>query len=99
MTQVEKFEANEKREELFRDALYLCEHCGRSVNRYGTPQLAHRIAKTKANIKRYGESIIHHKLNLAPTCSLECNSAMYIGVSRALADMLAEKIREAINEE
>ena len=36
-------------------------------------QLAHRIPKTKGNIKKYGAYIIHHDKNLKLCCSLDCN--------------------------
>lgn len=35
------------------------------------PQLAHRIGQGYISV--YGEKIIHHPLNLALVCSLECN--------------------------
>lgn len=65
--------------EIYARALWRCEVCGKSVRHYGTPQLAHRIARTKANIKRYGREVICHPSNLAPVCSLRCNDACNVG--------------------
>jgi hypothetical protein len=50
-----------------------CHRCGKPFT-----QWAHRIPQTKRNIRVYGEQVIHHRLNLAPACSLECNSAASI---------------------
>lgn len=65
MTARDKLEANDRREELFAAALWRCEVCGRPL-RAGVPQLAHRITKSKANLRRYGARVIHHPRNLAP---------------------------------
>jgi len=40
------------RQELYHECNYVCEVCGSPIYYYGTPQLAHRIAQTKANIKK-----------------------------------------------
>jgi len=103
MTGLDKLEANERREAIFSAAGYRCEVCRMSVRRYGTAQLAHRIPSTVANLRKYGEVIIHHALNLAPTCSLRCNAAVLIGgdpvsckalVVRILADIDSANIAE-----
>ena len=72
-----KFAANEMREEIFAAAGYRCEVCGGWL-RYGQPQAAHRIAATKANLKKYGAEVIHNRLNLAATCSSACNASVLI---------------------
>ena len=53
---------------------YVCQKCGRPAT-----QIAHRIAQTKASIKKYTEKIINHNYNLVPVCGLECNSHFNIG--------------------
>jgi DNA-directed RNA polymerase subunit RPC12/RpoP len=55
---------------------YICQKCGKQLNMLGSG-LAHRISKSKANIKKYGEKIINHNFNLVPSC-LECNSSFLI---------------------
>ena len=50
--------------------------CGNSVHIYGTPQIAHRLAQTKANIKKWGKGVIHHNVNLRAVCSLRCNASV-----------------------
>lgn len=56
--------------------------------------LAHRIAQTKANIKKYGKSIIHHELNLVAVCeNLEHNSYFNIGFNPVETEKLVEKIK------
>jgi len=36
--------------------------------------MAHRLRQSKANLKKWGEEIIHHPINLVATCSLKCNA-------------------------
>ena len=96
MTSRDKLEANDRREELFAQAGYRCEVCGRPLRRLGTAQLAHRICASKANLRKYGPRIIHHNRNLAPVCSLRCNSSVLINGKPAEA--LAEEIRQLLEE-
>lgn len=50
-----------------------CEICGISMS-FGQMQMAHRLRQSKANLKKWGEEIIHHPINLVATCSLKCNA-------------------------
>jgi len=88
----ESLELSILKEEIFKSVDYRCEVCGKSVYTYGTPQLAHRIAQTKANIKRYNLAVIHNRLNLAPVCSLKCNDKCNIGNRPEQVKELVEKI-------
>lgn len=86
-----KSDSMEKREEIFRKADYLCAICGNSVFTYGTPQLAHRIPQRKHLIEVYGKEIIHHELNMKPTCCLECNARVSTGYNtNKILDVLLE---------
>lgn len=71
---------------------YTCVVCGLSASIYGTAQLAHRIPQTKANLRKYGERIVHHPLNLATTCSLKCNAAVDIRNHPREIEALVERI-------
>jgi hypothetical protein len=99
MTPRKKLEALEQRERIFETYHYLCSVCGYPVKQYGTAQLAHRLSKSQMNIKKYGESVIQHYLNLAPVCSLKCNDAVNIGYRTAEAEELADKIRDELLKE
>jgi hypothetical protein len=59
----------------------VCEVCNKPLC-HGTPQLAHIMEKSKANIKKYGLDLIDHPSNLMLVCSLRCNSAALIGKSK-----------------
>ncbi len=96
MTERNGFQIAEMKVKIFERDNYRCGHCGLSIFRNGTPQCAHRIAKTESNIKKYGKSVIHHELNLVSTCSLYCNGHMNIGYRTAEAEELADKIRDAM---
>lgn len=82
----------EKRLEIFERDKWTCQVCGKWL-REGVPQLAHRIAQTKANIRKYGKEVIHHPLNLVSVCSLRCNSACNIGFNRIECERLIGDIR------
>lgn len=99
MDERSKFEIAENKVKLFERDNYRCGHCGLSIFRKGTPQLAHRIANTEANIKKYGKSVVHHELNMVSTCSLYCNGHMNIGFRTAEAEELADKIRDELLKE
>ncbi len=92
-----KFLANEQREQLFAAAGYICECCGGPI-RKGVPQLAHRIASSKTNLRAYGKRIIHHPLNLAVVCSLMCNSSMLIGNDIIAEAALVKRIEGTLRE-
>lgn len=96
MTAIQKMEAEEKRQDIFDLADGLCKVCGEPVNRFGTAQLAHRIAKTKPNIKKYGNEIINHKNNLVPVCSLKCNASVNIGFNPVCVSKLVDNIQRNI---
>ena len=97
MTERQRFDMQEQRQEIFRRDEYTCQTCGESIYRFGNPQLAHKIGQGVANVKRYGKEVIHHSENMASVCSLRCNDAMNIGQKTKQADALAEKIKQEIN--
>lgn len=84
------------RQELFEKAGWLCEICGAPLAS-GQPQLAHRVPKTKTNLKRYGEDVIDHPLNLCPVESLRCNSSAIIHGAEERA--LVRRIRRHLDDD
>jgi hypothetical protein len=54
-----------------------CEVCGKLTN-FNDGQLAHKIAKSKWALKKYGSEVIDSRENLAFVCSLHCNSAVLV---------------------
>jgi len=100
MTDREKEDIREMRLEIFRQRGWICEVCGKHLLDQGsTPQLAHKIPKTKYNLVMYGKEIIHHRLNLVAVCSLKCNSSVLIGSNTLPALELIEKIKEELKRE
>lgn len=69
-TKIKKLNENDSR----------CEVCGKLMS-LADCQLAHRIPKTKYNLRTYGPEVIHHELNLACVCSLRCNSAVLLNLA------------------
>ena len=90
MTAKQKLEANEYKSYRVLKAGGCCEVCGIPSNNL---QLAHRLPKTKYNLKYYGKEIIHHDLNIVVTCD-KCNSSVLIG--RGSNPVEAQKLIDSI---
>ena len=78
---------------VFNRAGWRCAVCGKKID-WSTGQLAHRIPKTKDNIKQYGLSVIDHPFNVRTTCSLRCNAAVLIGNSSIEKQQLIDRIMQ-----
>lgn len=72
-----------------------CEVCGEPISYFGY-QMGHRIPQRKYFIKRYGQEVIHHYMNFAATCSLQCNNAVSIGNHPVAIEELVQAIQEDI---
>lgn len=74
-----------------------CEVCGQPLA-LSDCQLAHRVPKTKGNLRTYGPAIIHHELNLACVCSLRCNSAVLLNLATrpVEAQALIDRIKKEL---
>ncbi len=80
---------------VFNKAGNKCEVCGKRLTPQ-TGQVAHRMAKSKVNLKKYGKAIINHPFNLRATCSLRCNSAVLIDNKPIEKEQLVNVIEEDI---
>lgn len=89
----EKLEAEEKKIRIYNIRAGICEVCPKIIS-YSQAQLAHRIPKSKVNLKKYGKGIIHHPKNLALTCSLECNSKVNINNNPGAIEELLKEIED-----
>ena len=98
MTERKRFEIEAQRAAIFARDRFTC-ICGRSIYEYGTPQLAHRIAQSKMNIKKYGACVIHHAKNMRSACSLKCNDRCNIGNKPAEVIKLVDDIRDELLKE
>ena len=94
MTEREKFDIAETKERIFARDNYTCRACLGSIFRHGSPQLAHGISKTKANIKKWGAEVIHSDYNLYSACVLGCNAMLSVGKSNEPAE--AERIKKLL---
>ena len=92
MTAREKDKLNEEKEIAIRLQKY-CAVCGRPLK---IAQWAHRINKSRVNIRKYGKKVIHHRFNLVLVCSLRCNAAVSLSpaANPVPAEELVKKIRE-----
>lgn len=97
----------DERESLYARARGRCEACGEMVE-YTLFEVAHRIANSVANRKRYGRRVIDHPLNKAVTHrngyrGRACNDAVLCGGNpAACAEIVrrieAERAKEVWNE-
>ena len=87
------FEIDELKREMISAEPY-CRVCGLAPS----IQLAHRIPKSKAMLRKYGNRIIHHRKNLVPVCGLKCNAACSIQGRPLEIEKLVKEIREDLND-
>lgn len=86
----QKLDMTEKKIRIIEKQNYICPVCKKELN--GVVELAHRICKSKANIKLYGWEILDHELNL-PATHKECNSAVLISKPKEIKALI-EKIEQ-----
>jgi 5-methylcytosine-specific restriction endonuclease McrA len=79
MTNLEKIEADEAKQQRIQDNNYCCEVCGK---RFGASslQLAHKVAASKSNIKKFGREVMYHKDMMVLTCP-DDNSRVLINIA------------------
>ena len=100
MTDRQRIELTETKERLGEEQAWLCHVCGRPMT-LDSSHFAHVLPQDRVHIRRYGEEVIHHRLNGRLTCGLRCNAKVQVTYSAhpLMADMLANRIREAIIKE
>lgn len=96
MTEREKLACAEMKIRKAEEQKGLCYVCGRLLGEGTHPQLAHRIKQSYADI--VGKKVIHHALNMALVCSLECNSSVSLGAYDTKIDELVKKIRKSLRD-
>lgn len=87
----DKVAANDKREALFAAADWRSVVSGEPL-RSGVPQLAHRVARTRNRLEKYGPEVLNHVLNLVPVRDLEENDRCNIGNRPVEANALLQRI-------
>lgn len=88
----------QQRERIFEAQAGRCATCGRIHRDSSTMQLAHKVADTKANRKRWGKANIDHDWNKAMVCSemlggVSCNDAQNMAGRPVSADRLMAAIQ------
>ena len=78
MTERQRLELHEERLRIYARDHGICQACGEPVG-INEFQVAHRIAATVCNIKRFGKKVVDHPLNKATTHSGACNDKMNCG--------------------
>lgn len=89
MNERKRFDINNQKQIILERDNFMCQNCGRPA-----VYLAHRIAQTGFNIKKYGEDIIHNRLNLVSVCDdPRCNDVYNIGFNSGKCKKLVEFIK------
>ncbi len=92
MTEREAFEASEQKREIMMGSGYRCVQCGAKGM-----FLAHHIAQSSVNIRKYGKQVIHHSKNMSLVCSdPRCNDLCSIGVDSIEGQELVKEIENDI---
>ena len=88
-----RFEQHEERLRIYARDRGICQACGLPVvvNNF---EIAHKIANTVVNRRRFGDEVIDHPLNKATTHPGRCNSAMNCGFRPDECRRIVEAIRE-----
>jgi hypothetical protein len=73
-----------------------CQTCGDMVD-INSFTVAHKIAATKCNYKRFGAHIIDHRLNKATTHAGRCNDRQNIGNNPGKCAEMIRQIEERSN--
>ena len=77
---------------LFSEQSGRCFTCGEPVA-LTEMELAHRISQSKTNLKLWGESVIHHRMNLRGTHPGRCNSRVSMNPMSLEAERLVHDIQ------
>ncbi len=72
MTEKEKIEANERKQELIQSLNGTCQKC---FHQFDNLHLSHKISASKTNIRLFGRKVMYHELMMLITCS-DCNSSV-----------------------
>jgi 5-methylcytosine-specific restriction endonuclease McrA len=79
---------------------FKCAYCGNQFKLSDKMELAHILPQRKYLIKKYGEEIIHHELNMKLTHAGECNSGIQMSPNKIkLVEAHVAMIKEAIDAE
>jgi len=92
-----RLEAHEQRLAIYQRDYGICAYCGRPVD-INSFTVAHRIARTKAMIYKYGRDVIEHPLNKATTHPGACNDLIQCTNRPVEREHLATLIRARIEE-
>jgi hypothetical protein len=92
-TERQRLEIYEQRWDIYSRDHGRCQSCGELVP-YDCFEVAHRIADTKANRKRWGDTVVDHIMNKATTHSGKCNSAQNCGYNPVQSAALAHLITQ-----
>ena len=90
---------NLKKATLLNQQDYKCYHCNKPFEDQNEVQLAHRLIKSKANIKLLGLNIVDNVLNLRATHGGACNDAVIINraTQPIKAQELIDEIKDCLN--
>jgi len=89
MTDREAFDFRELKLRMFAECGYVCQYPGCTKS---PVYLAHNIAKSKPNLKKYGKEIIYHPLNMRPVCEIPSHNDFFnIGNN---PEAIKEKLKE-----
>jgi hypothetical protein len=84
-------EAQEEREAIYLRDRGICLACRKPVA-FVDFEVAHRVADTKSNRRRYGDAVVDHPLNKATTHRGACNDAMNCGFRPAECEAIVRAI-------
>lgn len=82
MNELEAYEMELKRRQILSEQSGICGHCGDRINPNEVFTIAHRIAKHKWRLQKYGSEVINHRLNLVATHPGDCNDGVMVNIGK-----------------
>lgn len=83
MNEVEDYEMEIQKRQIIYDQSGICEYCGKRIIPGESYTIAHRIAKHKWRLRKYGSEVINHRLNLVATHPGNCNDGVMLNIQKS----------------
>ena len=99
MNELEAHEMEMKKRQIIYEQSGLCGHCKKRISPWENYTLAHRLAKHKWRLEKYGPEVIHHRLNLVATHPGRCNDGVMINIQKSEGKQLLAEIFEDLGYE
>lgn len=82
MNELEAHEMELKKRQIIFEQSGICGYCGKRINPGENYTIAHRLAKHKWRLEKYGDEVMNHRLNLVATHPGNCNDGVMVNIQK-----------------